>query len=49
VRYAAGILDHVFDVKDNNVLETTFGRESGLTDVFYCHGLVGAFTMGYLQ
>jgi phosphatidate cytidylyltransferase len=48
VRYGGGILDHVFNVKEHEVLETTFGRESGLTDVFYCHGLVGAFTSIYL-
>lgn len=25
------------------------GKESGLTDVFYCHGMVGVFVMLYLQ
>lgn len=25
------------------------GKESGLTDIFYCHGMVGVFVMFYLQ
>ena len=35
--------------KENGILVNTLGRESGMTDVYYCHGMVGVFIMLYLQ
>lgn len=49
VRLAAGTLDRALQIKEDGYLVTIFGRESSLTDVFYCHGMVGVFVMLYLQ
>lgn len=49
VRLTAGTLDRAFQIKEQGYLVNILGRESGLTDVFYCHGMVGVFVMLYLQ
>jgi CDP-diglyceride synthetase len=49
VRLTAGTLDRAFQIKEQGYLVKILGRESGLTDVFYCHGMVGVFVMLYLQ
>ena len=46
--FAAGTVNRAFGIKED-LLTDTLGRESGLTDVFYCHGMVGVFVMIYLQ
>jgi hypothetical protein len=48
MRFAAGTVNRAFGIKED-LLTDTLGRESGLTDVFYCHGMVGVFVMIYLQ
>ena len=48
MRFAAGTINRAFGVKED-VLTETLGRESGLADVFYCHGMVGVFVMVYMQ
>ena len=47
MRFAAGTVNRAFGIKEDYLTET-LGRESGLTDVFYCHGMVGVFVMVYL-
>jgi len=48
MRFAAGTVNRAFGIKED-ILTDTLGRDSGLTDVFYCHGMVGVFVMLYLQ
>jgi len=48
MRFAAGTVNRAFGIKED-LLTDTLGRESGLTDVFYCHGMVGVFVMFYIQ
>jgi uncharacterized membrane protein YuzA (DUF378 family) len=48
MRFAAGTVNRAFGIKED-LLTDTLGRESGLTDVFYCHGMVGVFVMIYIQ
>ncbi len=49
MRFAAGTLDRAFQIKEKGIIIEILGRDSGLTDVFYCHGMVGVFVMLYLQ
>jgi hypothetical protein len=49
MRFAAGTLDRAFQIKEKGMIVQVLGRESGLTDVFYCTGMVGIFVMLYLQ
>ena len=48
MRFAAGTVNRAFGIKEDLLLDA-FGRESGLTDIFYCHGMVGVLVMLYLQ
>ena len=48
MRFAAGTVNRAFGIKEDILLEA-FGRESGLTDIFYCHGMVGVIVLVYLQ
>lgn len=47
MRFAAHTVNRAFGIKED-ILTEFLGRESGLTDVFYCHGMVGVFVMVYL-
>ena len=47
MRFAAGIVYRTFAIKEE-ILINIMGRESGLTDVFFCHGMVGVVVMLYL-
>ena len=49
MRFAAGVVNRAFDIKEDHLLMDTVGRESGLTDIFYCHGMVGVVVTLYLQ
>ena len=46
--FAAGTVNRAFGIKEERLLDA-FGRESGLTDIFYCHGMVGVVVMIYLN
>jgi len=48
MRFAAGTVNRAFGIKEE-ILINIMGRESGLTDVFFCHGMVGVVVMLYLQ
>ena len=49
MRFAAGTVNRAFNIKEDHLLLDALGRESGLTDIFYCHGMVGVVVMLYLQ
>ena len=49
MRFTAETLNKAFNIKEDHILLETVGRESGLTDIFYCHGMVGVVVMLYLQ
>ena len=46
--FAAGTVNRALGIKEE-LLPDTFGRESGFTDIFYCHGMVGVVVMIYLN
>lgn len=48
MRFAAATVNRAFGIKEE-ILINMLGRESGLTDVFYCNGMVGVVVMLYLQ
>ena len=48
MRFAAGTVNRAFGIKEDLLVEAV-GRESGLTDIFYCHGMVGVVVMLYLN
>ena len=48
MRFAAGTVNRAFGIKEETLLNIV-GRESGLTDVFFCHGMVGVVVMLYLN
>ncbi len=47
MRFAAGTVNRAFGIKEDLLIDA-IGRESGLTDIFYCHGMVGVLVMLYL-
>ena len=49
MRFAAGTINRAFNIKEDHLLLDTVGRESSLTDIFYCHGMVGVVVSLYLQ
>lgn len=49
MRFAAGTFNRAFNIKEDHLLLEIVGRESGLTDIFYCHGMVGVVVTLYLQ
>jgi len=49
MKFAASTLNRAFGLKEeHDLLAETFGRDSGLSDVFYCHGMVGLMVAIYL-
>jgi hypothetical protein len=49
MRVAARTLNKSFGVKEeDDILAETLGRDSGLSDVFYSHGMVGLMVALYL-
>lgn len=48
MRFAASTIQKAFGIKEDTLVET-FGRDSSLTDIFYCHGMIGVLVMLYLQ
>ena len=42
-------LNKAFGIREDTVLIETLGRESSMTDIFYCHGMVGVVVMLYLN
>jgi hypothetical protein len=48
MRFAAGTVNRAFGIKEETLLNLV-GRESGLTDVFFCHGMVGVVVTIYLN
>ena len=49
IKFAARTIDRSFGIKQETLLVDALGRDSGLTDIFYCHGLVGVVVMLYLN
>jgi len=48
MRFAAGTVNRAFGIKED-ILAENLGRESGVSDVFYCHGMIGVLVMLCLQ
>ena len=49
MRLVAMTMNKAFSIKEDTVLMDTLGRESSLTDIFYCHGMVGVVVVLYLN
>ena len=49
MRFVAMTMNKAFAIKEDTVLVDTLGRESSLTDIFYCHGMVGVVVMLWLN
>ena len=47
MKFAARTIQTAFGFKEDSLVEL-FGRDSSLTDIFYCHGMIGVFVMLYL-
>ena len=48
MKFSAAIMQKAFGLKEDTLVDT-FGRDSSLTDIFYCHGMIGVLVMLYLQ
>ena len=46
--FAAGTVNRALGINSELLLEA-FGQASGITDIFYCHGMVGVVVMIYLN
>ena len=53
MRFAAGTINRAFGIKEDSTffgaIFETLSRDSSLTDIFYCHGMVGVLVLLYLQ
>ena len=48
MKFALGTVNRAFGIKEEFLLDA-FGQDSGLTEIFYCHGMVGIVVMLYLN
>jgi hypothetical protein len=49
MKFAVFTITRAFGVKDEDyTLTQTLGTDSGLSDLFYCHGMVGVMVAIYL-
>ena len=53
MRFAAGSINRSFGIKEESVffgaVFEILNKDSGLLDIFYCHGVVGIVVLFYLQ
>ena len=53
MRFLAGTTNRAFGIKEDahlfGAIFESLNRDSSLTDIFYCHGIVGVLVLLYLQ
>ena len=53
MRFIAATINRAFGIKEDSyffgAIFDSLNRDSSLTDIFYCHGMVGVVVVLYLQ